>query len=72
MRTLLALADAGDIEAEQTVVMEKATQQYLKRNLSLLEFSDLMESCRQTLLAAIDCQTDLQKAIVELKKAKGL
>lgn len=71
VRALLALADVGDIEAEQTTVMEQAARQYLKRNISLMEFSGHLEACRDALLAAIDNQTNLQKAIVELKKAKG-
>ena len=72
VRALLALTDAGDIEADLRNMMDHATQQYLKRNISLLEFSARMESYRSTLLSAIDNRTLLQQTITQLKKEKGL
>ena len=79
VRALMALVSRGlqipsnsDIEAEQNVLMEQATQQYLRRNISIIEFSSLLEAYRETMLAAIDNQTNLQKAVAELKRAKGI
>ena len=72
VRTLAAIAIAGDIEAEQAALMEQVAQQYLRRNISLIEFSAHLESYRETMLAAIDSHANLQKAVAELKQAKGI
>lgn len=72
LRSQQAVTGQHDILAVQKTLMEQVAQQYMKRNISLLEFTAHMESCQQVMLAAVKGKASLRKTIVELKKAKGL
>ena len=71
VESLLPLALSSSIE-EHELMLTHAEEQYIRRNISMQEFSMIFETFSETVNLFIDNNVNLFIAIEDLKKAKGL
>lgn len=71
IESLLPLALSSSIQ-EHELMLAHAEEQYIRRNISMQEFSMIFETFSETVNLFIENNVNLFKAIEDLKKAKGL